>query len=44
MSQSNDNTVRVKWKHISEKERYKIEALRKEKHTTREIAAQLGRH
>jgi IS30 family transposase len=43
MGQSNDNTVRAKWKHLSEKERYKIEALRKARHTTREIAAQLGR-
>jgi IS30 family transposase len=43
MGQCNHNTEEGKRKQLSEPERYKIEALRKAKHTTREIAAQLGR-
>jgi IS30 family transposase len=43
MGQDNHNTGKGKWKQLSEPERYKIEALRKARHTAREIAAQIGR-
>jgi IS30 family transposase len=43
MGQRKHNTGKGKWKQLSEAERYKIEALVKAKHTTREIAEQLGR-
>jgi len=43
MGQENHNTVRRRWKQLSEIERYKIEALLAARHTPREIARQLGR-
>jgi IS30 family transposase len=43
MGQSNHTTKRKAFKHLSEKERYKIEALVKAKHSPREIAAELKR-
>ena len=43
MGQNNNNTGKGKWRQLSEKERYKIEALLKARHTAREIAEQMGR-
>ena len=43
MGQNNHNTKRQKWKHLSERERYEIEALLKAKQTPLQIARQLGR-
>ena len=43
MGQEQDNTKKKQWKQLSEKERYKIEALRKIKLTASEIAKQIGR-
>ena len=43
MGQEKSNTRERKWKQISEKERYKIEVMRKAKMTPKEISAQLGR-
>jgi IS30 family transposase len=43
MSQLNNTTRERKWKQISEKERYKIEALLKAGFKAKEIAEQLGR-
>lgn len=43
MSQFNNTTRERKWKQISEKERYKIEALLKAGFKAKEIAEQLGR-
>jgi IS30 family transposase len=43
MGRDNQSTVWAKWKQLSELERYKIEALRKARHTPREIASELGR-
>ena len=42
MGQSNHTTTEGKWKQISEKDRYQIEALLKAKKRPSEIAAQLG--
>jgi IS30 family transposase len=42
MGQDNHSTGRRKWKQISERERYKIEALAKAKMRPKEIAAALG--
>jgi IS30 family transposase len=44
MGQDNHITGRKGWKHLSEKERYKIEGLLSAGHTPREIAVMLGRH
>lgn len=43
MGQEQDNKKRREWKQVSEKERYKIEALTRAKVTVSEIARQLGR-
>ena len=43
MGQENDNTKRRKWEQITEKERYQIEALRRARHSIKEIASVLGR-
>ena len=43
MGQGNDNTKRWEWKQITERERYQIEALRRAKHSIKEIMVQLGR-
>lgn len=42
MDQSNNNTTTRKWEHISEKDRYKIEALSQQGMTAREIGAALA--
>lgn len=44
MGQNNNNTKQRKWKQLSEKERYKIETLTREKLTAKEIAERLGRN
>ena len=44
MGQDNHTTKREKWKHLSEKERYKIEVLLRAGHKPNEIARMLGRH
>ena len=44
MSQNNDTSKNRKWKQLSERERYKIETLLKEKLTTQEIAERMGRN
>ena len=43
MNQKNDTIKRRKWKHLSEKERYAIEALFKTGHKARQIAQSLNR-
>lgn len=43
MDQEKNNTKRREWEQVTEKERYKIEALRKAKHSIKEISTQLGR-
>ena len=43
MGQGNNTTNKRKWKQLTERERYKIEALAGRKLTAREIAAELGR-
>ena len=43
MGQQQHNTTKRNWKQLSEKERYKIEALTKAKHKPKQIAEQLGR-
>ncbi len=43
MSQGKDSTRSGGWKHLSEKERYKIEALYGKGHTASEIGKELGR-
>jgi IS30 family transposase len=43
MRQAKHSTSRGQWKQLSEKERYKIEALSRAKHNVWEIAGQLGR-
>jgi IS30 family transposase len=44
MSQPNCSTTTRKFKHITERERYKIEILLQEKRTPGEIASSLGKH
>jgi len=44
MSQSNTNTKCRTFKHLTERERYQIEILVKEKKETKEIAKALGKH
>ena len=44
MSQSNCSTKQRSFKHISERERYQIEILLKEKRTPKEIGSILGKH
>jgi len=44
MSQSNCSTKQRSFKHISERERYQIEILLKEKRTPGEIGAIIGKH
>lgn len=44
MSQQNCNTTTRKFKHLTEKERYQIEILLKEKRSPSEIAKILGKH
>ena len=43
MGQGNSNTGKRKWKQLSEKERYQIEILAKEKKTVTEIGRSLER-
>ena len=43
MNQKNDTIKSKKWKHLSEKERYAIEALFKSDHNARQIAQSLNR-
>ena len=43
MNQNNDTIKSKKWKHLSEKERYAIEALFKSDHNARQIAQSLNR-
>ena len=43
MNQKNDTIKSKKWKHLSEKERYAIEALFKSNHNARQIAQSLNR-
>ena len=44
MSQLNNTTTQRKFKHLTEKERYQIEILLKEKMTSKEIAKAIGKH
>ena len=44
MGQNNDTSKNLKWKQLSERERYKIETLLKEKLTAQEIAKRTGRN
>ena len=42
MSQDNYSTKNRQWQQLTERNRYQIEALKKAKHTTAEIAEQIG--
>ena len=44
MSHLNSTTTQRKFKHLTEKERYQIEILLKEKMTSKEIAKAIGKH